>query len=115
MKRIIILIFMLYLLTITYVASAHPPTKMNVHFKPASKILAATITHPVQNVRTHFIQKVSVKRRGKKIIEHTLSKQDNNKTQTVSFLIPDAQPGDLFEMEAYCNISGRRTKRIQFE
>ena len=106
---------MLYLLAMTRVVYAHPPTKMNVNFKPASKILTATITHPVQNAKTHFIERVCVKRRGKKVIEHTLSKQDNNETQTVSFLIPDAQPGDIFEMEAYCNISGRRTKKIQFE
>ena len=49
---------------------------------------------------------------GKEIIEHSISREDNNETQTVSYLIPDVKDGDILSVEAYCSISGKLRKEI---
>lgn len=94
-------------------AYAHPPSDINITFKPANKMLRAVITHEVSNPQNHFIKKVDVGVNGKEIISHEISRQDNNSTQTVSYLIPDAKKGDALSVEAYCSISGSLEKVIK--
>ncbi len=91
---------------------AHPPSDIEISFDSATKTLKAVITHPVSNPKTHFINKVDVFLNGEEIVEHKISAQDNNSTQTVSYLIPDAKPQDTVSVEAYCNISGKLKKEI---
>lgn len=94
-------------------AYAHPPSDIKVTYDSITKILKAVIMHNVSDVKKHFINKVDVGLNGKEIIEHTISRQDNNTSQTVSYLIPDAKEGDILTVEAYCNISGKLKKQIK--
>jgi hypothetical protein len=50
---------------------------------------------------------------GKEIIQHIISRQDNNTEQIVAYLVPDAKEGDVLGIEAYCNISGKLKKEIK--
>jgi hypothetical protein len=93
-------------------ANAHPPSDVVITFDPASKILTAVIVHNVSNPANHFIRKVDVSMNGKEVINHFISKQDNNETQTVMYLLPDAKANDLVSVEAYCSISGKLEKLI---
>jgi hypothetical protein len=68
--------------------------------------------HNTSNPLSHYIKKVDIGLNGKEVIEHTLSKQDNNENQTVSYLIPDVKDGDLISVEGYCSISGKLQKEI---
>jgi len=104
---------LVFFLSITAVAYAHPPSDIAITFDPASKVLKAVITHPVSNPENHFIIKVDVGLNGKEVVEHKISKQDNNSTQTVSYLLPDVKPGDTVSVEAYCSISGKLEKEIK--
>ncbi len=94
-------------------AYAHPPSDIKLTYVPKTKILTAVITHNVKDVKKHFINKVNVSINGKEAISHTISQQDNLMTQTVSYLIPDAKPGDALSAEAYCNLSGKLSKEIK--
>lgn len=96
-------------------AYAHPPTDIQISFNPATKMLAAVIIHPVSNPTGHFINKVDIGLNGKEVIGHSISQQDNNTSQTVSYLIPDAKPGDSISVEAYCSISGKLEKEIKVQ
>ncbi|MFA5117744.1 MAG: hypothetical protein WC695_02705 [Candidatus Omnitrophota bacterium] len=109
-SRLAVLVFFLAIATVAY---AHPPTDIAITFDPSSKVLKAVITHPVSNVGNHFIAKVDVGLNGKEVIEHKISRQDNNSTQTVSYLLPDVKPGDTVSVEAYCSISGKLVKEIK--
>jgi desulfoferrodoxin (superoxide reductase-like protein) len=96
-------------------AYAHPPSDIKITYDSKTKILKAVIMHKVSDVKKHFINKVEVGLNGRKIISHTISQQDNNLAQTVSYLIPDAKLGDILSVEGYCNISGRLEKEIKVE
>lgn len=94
-------------------ASAHPPSDIKITYDSGTKILKAVITHKVSDVKKHFINKVDIGLNGKKIISHAISQQDDNISQTVSYLIPDAKAGDSLSVEAYCNISGKLEKEMK--
>ena len=94
-------------------AYAHPPSDIKITYNPKTKILTAVIMHNVSDVKKHFIYKVITGLNGKEIINHAISKQDNKTDQTVSYLIPDAKPGDALSVEAYCNLSGKLSKEIK--
>lgn len=103
----------LILLSQTENAYAHPPSGIVITFDPKTKILNAVIMHEVSNPVNHFIKRVDIALNGKEIIEHTLSRQDNNVSQSVAYLIPDAKRGDILSVEAYCSISGKLKKEIE--
>jgi desulfoferrodoxin (superoxide reductase-like protein) len=69
--------------------------------------------HNTSNPESHYINKVDIVLNGKEIIEHEISRQDNNTSQAVSYLIPDAKTGDKLSLEAYCSISGELRKEIE--
>ena len=103
----------LILLSQTENAYAHPPSGIIITFDPKTKILNAVIMHEVSNPAKHFISRVDIALNGREIIEHTLSRQDNNLSQSAAYLIPEAKTGDILSVEAYCNISGKLKKEIE--
>jgi len=115
MRNIIILASVCFFLIAVSTAYAHPPSDIKITFDPQTKTLKAVIFHRVSNPASHFINKVDIGLNGKEIIEHSISREDNNSTQTVSYLIPDAKPGDTILVEAYCSISGNLTKELRVE
>lgn len=94
-------------------AYAHPPSDMKITYDLRTKILRAIIMHNVSDPKKHFIRRVDVGLNRKEIINHSISQQDNNFSQTVSYLIPDAKVGDRLSVEAYCSISGKLEKEIK--
>ncbi len=109
-KCILILSFLCFVLFAQ--ALAHPPSDIRVIFDASSKILTAVIVHGTSNPQGHYIKKVEVGLNAKEIIEQSISQQDNNQTQTVSYFIPDAKSGDRLSVEGYCSISGTLKKEI---
>lgn len=94
-------------------ACAHPPYDIKISFNVNTKILQAVIMHNVANPLNHSIRKVDIGLNGKEIIEHNISRQDNNDSQSVSYLIPDVKDGDTLSVEGYCSISGVLKKEIR--
>ncbi|MDD4938975.1 MAG: hypothetical protein PHE18_04900 [Candidatus Omnitrophica bacterium] len=94
-------------------AYAHTPSDIVITFDPKTRILNAVIMHGVSNPESHFIRKVDIALNGKEIIEHALSRQDNNASQAVAYLIPDVNTGDTLSVEAYCSISGKLNKEVR--
>jgi len=97
------------------IAYAHPPSDIKITYDPATKILQAVIYHNVSDPAKHHIKKVDVGLNGQEILTQQISCQDNNSTQTVSYLIPDAKSADTLSVEAYCSISGKLEKEITVE
>jgi hypothetical protein len=114
MKRIAIFLAILLVFAVCS-AYAHPPQDIKITFDQNTKILSAVITHKVNNPENHYVKKVGIGLNGKEIISHQISRQDNNDTQTVSYLIPDAKNGDTLSVEAYCSISGKLEKEIKVQ
>lgn len=112
MKKISLFMFLLFFVSICSIAYAHPPQDIIITFDVATKVLKAQIMHNVSNPANHYIKKVDIGLNGKEIIEQKISRQDNNISQTVSYLIPDAKVGDILSVEGYCSISGKMEKKI---
>jgi len=111
MKKIIAFLIISFVICST--AYAHPPSDIKITYNPNTKVLTAVIMHNVSDVKKHFIYKVDTALNGKEIINQARSQQDNNISQTVSYLIPDAKAGDSLSVEGYCNLSGSLKKEIE--
>jgi len=112
MRRIGLLAVFLIFFAVASTAYAHPPSDIKITFDPNTKVVTAVIMHNVSNPGSHYIKKVDLGLNGKEIIEHLISRQDNNDNQTVSYLIPDVKDGDTLSVEGYCSISGKLTREI---
>lgn len=112
MKRIAALIAFIVFLSGASPVYAHPPSDIKIAFDPRTHMLKAVIMHTTNNPASHYIKKADIGLNGKEIIEHTISRQDNNTDQTVSYYIPDIKDGDVVSVEGYCSISGKLRKEI---
>lgn len=112
MKRTILVLFFCFFF-LSAIAYAHPPQDIMVTFDKQMKILQAIIVHNVKNPENHYIKRVDVSLNGKEILTHFISRQDNNETQIVTYLIPDAKDGDVISVEGYCSINGALEKKIE--
>jgi hypothetical protein len=112
MKIIAMAVILTVFFALFIAAYAHPPSDIKITFDPKTKIITAVIIHNTSNPASHYIKKVDVGLNGKEIIEHKIYRQDNNESQTVSYYIPEAKPGDTLSIEAYCSISGKLQKEI---
>jgi hypothetical protein len=113
MKRLIAFIFLCFVVSLQSLAYAHPPSDISITYHPSTKILVAVIIHNVNDPVRHYIKKVDIGLNGKEIIQQEISRQDNNSTQTITYMIPDALPGDTVSVEGYCSISGKLEKEIK--
>ena len=112
MKRLIVVFMVFVFLSIVSVAFAHPPSDIKITFDAKTKMLTAVIMHNTSNPINHYIEKVDVGLNGKEIIAHVISREDNNESQTVVYLIPDVKDKDVISVEGYCSISGKLEKEI---
>lgn len=112
MKKIVILVAFIIFSAVVSTAFAHPPSDIKITFDPQTKMLKAVVMHNTSNPTTHYIKKVDIGLNGEEIIEHTISREDNNESQTVKYLISDAKDGDVISVEGYCNLSGKLRKDI---
>ncbi|MCM8797760.1 MAG: hypothetical protein NC923_07845 [Candidatus Omnitrophica bacterium] len=113
MKRLRLCIFLSSFIALGLIVYAHPPTDISITYDVKNKTLEAVIAHPVSNPQAHFINKVNILLNGQVIIEHRISRQDNNTKQTVIYVIPDAGDGSVLTVEAYCSISGKLKKEVK--
>ena len=105
-------LFFFIFFAVASLAYAHPPSDIKITFDAGTKTLHAVIMHNTSNPISHYIKKVAIGLNGKEIIEHGISREDNNESQTVNYLIPDVKDGDVISVEAYCSISGKLKKEI---
>ncbi|OGX20718.1 MAG: hypothetical protein A3K54_04735 [Omnitrophica WOR_2 bacterium RBG_13_44_8] len=113
MRKASVFMITCFLIGVYSLAYAHPPSDIKITYDAKTKILTAVIYHNVSNPANHHIGKVDIGLNGKEVVEHKISRQDNNTTQTVSYLIPDTKAGDTLSVEAYCSISGKLEKEIK--
>lgn len=112
MRKIILLSILCTFIFVCSVAFAHPPSDIKAEYNLQTRILTVIITHHVNNPGSHYIGKIDIWLNGKEIIEHKISKQDNNSSQFAVYMIPDAKSGDVIAVEGYCSINGKLRKEI---
>ena len=112
MKKLFLCLMMMLF---TGTAFAHPPVHIEISFNRETKILAAKISHPVENTSTHYVERVEVELNGKEILSHKISRQDTENEQVMLYLLPDVKTGDEVSVEAHCSMYGAREEKIKIE
>lgn len=112
MRKIISGLVVIVFLAVAQLAYAHPPSTIKITFDEATKTLTAVIMHSTSNPAKHYISKVDIGLNGKEIKEITLSNQETNASQTITYVLPEAKAGDVISVEGYCSLRGTLTKKI---
>jgi predicted methyltransferase len=115
MKKIIGFFAFMVCLTGASVVCAHPASEINITVDVNTKMVVALITHNVSDPERHYIDKVDITLNGAEVTTQLISKQDNNVSQTISYLIPDLKPGDVVAVDTHCNKGGTLKKEIKVE
>ncbi len=103
------------LLVMADVASAHPPSKVDLNYDKATKTLSSTMIHHTWNTTMHKISKVEVSVNGKLLKVERFARQFNKIEQRLSITLEDIKPGDEISIMAYCNIFGKRGASLKVE
>jgi len=111
-----IAVFLVLLLAVAVrCAYAHTPSEMKISFDPETKVLKLVIMHDTPDVVLHYIKRVNVELNGKEVINDVLARQENDKSETLSYTIPNAKPGDIITVYVRCSIIGRLKGKIKVE
>jgi len=107
--------FILFTFIISFKGLAHPPSNIELQFDNETKILQINVTHPVTDVKKHFINKIEVYLDDELMIIQNFKKQKDNKSQEATYLLFDAVVGSKIKVRAICSISGSKTGEIVVE
>lgn len=92
-------------------AAAHSPSKVDLMYDKATKILSVTITHTVSDPTSHYIKTVTVMSNNKVVQTMTYSSQPTSDTFTYTYTV-DAVPGTELSAQAECNYFGSDTGSV---
>jgi len=96
-------------------AYADPPSAIDVGYDTTAKRFRAVIHHKVANPTKHYIRKVVISVNHKQVAEQYFTKQSSVSGQEVIFAIPSLKMGDVLEIEAFCNVGGRRSQPVKIQ
>lgn len=113
MKKIILTVLMLAILPLFLMAD--PPKKVTITYDKDNSTVKVVVFHPVNDVTTHYVKKITIKVDGKEVKTFTETKQDNNKTQTREVVLKGIKPGSAIEAVAECSIMGSKKGKLTVE
>jgi len=94
--------------------TAHPPSSIELNYDRAEGVLEVTISHPVGNTSSHYVERVVVNRNGETVLEKDYSEQEGRSEFTYRYSLA-AQNGDTFSVNAECNRFGDLTESVTVE
>jgi desulfoferrodoxin (superoxide reductase-like protein) len=108
MRKIIILAIVLCF-AFSVPAFAHPP--QNVSVAIVDKDLEVSISHPVKDLKQHYIYKIIVKINDQVSKEELFTSQPDNDFKVI-IPLPEFKIGDVISASAYCNKGGEKTATL---
>ncbi|HEY9159986.1 MAG TPA: hypothetical protein VIS94_02725 [Desulfomonilia bacterium] len=90
---------------------AHPPKNLTAEYDIQSQKLTVRIDHGSFSPKMHYINIVEVKKNSQVVINQTYKSQPDKNPFEYTYEIP-AQPGDILEIKAGCNMYGSKTVSI---
>ncbi|MBP7341153.1 MAG: hypothetical protein GXY72_13510 [Deltaproteobacteria bacterium] len=92
-------------------ALADSPRDIALSYDLATQVLTVTITHKSTFTGLHYIKQVSISRNGEPAEKKEYSSQTGKVTFAYAYAVP-AAAGDILEVTAFCNISGKKTATL---
>jgi desulfoferrodoxin (superoxide reductase-like protein) len=113
-KYIISVLFCL-LAFASFKAFGHPPATVELNFDLETKILNVKVSHSINDVEKHFINKIEVYLNDELMVVQNFKKQKDNKMQEALYFLNDATAGNKIKVKATCSIFGSKTGEIVIE
>ena len=110
MKKIIILIFTFFTLSLNLIA--HPPTDLKIYYNLEKSEVYIEVIHPVRSKEDHYIYEIELYLNDKKIITQYSNTQFDNEKQKFIYLIPGLKEEDKLHIYVECNKGGDKKKEI---
>lgn len=113
MKRFLLFLSLYFTLGSASHLSAHSPSDILFTYIPGDKTLTVTVMHNISLFPfKHYIKKVEIFVDGESRIIQLLKKQDDKKSQTLSYIIPDVDLKSKVAIQAECSLMGELKKEI---
>ena len=96
-------------------AQAHPPKALEVTYDRAAKQLAITVTHGVSDVKSHYIDVITIEVDGKEVQKLTLKEQSSLESHQARVDVGDLKPGTRILVKASCNKFGSKKATLTVE
>ncbi len=94
---------------------AHPPTGVEMELNNETMVLTVFVTHPVNKIDKHFVEKIVVELNDKEMVTQIFRKQKDGEAQEAMYIIVDAKVGDTIAVTGYCNVSGKKKVSLTVE
>lgn len=92
---------------------SHPAGTIDLDFDNETGMLKIKIFHSVRNESKHFIEEIKVYINKKLFVTQIFNRQTDNKSQEASYILLDANQGDVISVNADCNYGGSKKKDIK--
>lgn len=115
MRNFTIATFVFLFLVSCSVAFAHPPSDIIFKYDIKNKILSVGVAHSVKDPQKHFIKEINIKINSKEWIKQEFVSQTNKDAQAASYAQVSLKKGDVIEVLADCNESGKLKKTFKIE
>jgi desulfoferrodoxin (superoxide reductase-like protein) len=92
---------------------AHPPSRITVHFDPATYILKVTMHHEVKDTVKHFINRIEIVWNEQEAVRQDFIVQLDSGKQEALYIMPGAKPGDKITVTSHCNVYGKKKEAFQ--
>jgi desulfoferrodoxin (superoxide reductase-like protein) len=96
---------------------AHAPKGMDLNYNAEAAALTVTVHHKVSDAERHYIRRIEVFAGKELLAEKTYERQETTAVQEEMFLFIDKPlaRGTVVTVTAYCNLSGKRSARLEWE
>jgi len=105
---ITILLFFVTLISMPYTVYANAPSSMTVSYNLETQDLLVTITHPVNDLTTHYIKEVKIEKNGVLYNTSLYESQPDLNSFTYTYTV-NATIGDTIDATASCIQGGSKT------
>ena len=105
---ITILLFFVALISMPYTVYANAPSSMTVSYNLETQDLLVTITHPVNDLTTHYIKEVKIEKNGVLYNTSLYESQPDLNSFTYTYTV-NATIGDTIDATASCIQGGSKT------
>ena len=94
---------------------AHPPKSITLKFDNKTQELDVKITHPVKDVKDHFIETILIKVNDSEVVKQVYKFQRDEKADVFRFKLEDLKSGDVIQLKANCSKWGKKNKSLTLE
>ena len=107
-RSILIILFLVALISMPYTVYANAPSSMTVSYNLETQDLLVTITHPVNDLTTHYIKELKIEKNGVLYNTSLYESQPDLNSFTYTYTV-NATTGDTIDATASCIQGGSKT------